>query len=188
MRISKIVSGGQTGADTGALDAAIWCDIPHGGWCPKGRLCEEGEIPAQYLLMEMTTKDYLKRTEANVVDSDATMIFTHGPPTGGSRRTAEFAKKHKRPFFLVDLSRQDRGCAPAFAQIFFTPEYFSGKLPQHCTMNVAGSRESGKPGIAREVMLWMIPLIDIVNHTLHYPPGNTGDPARHVIRDKWTGA
>jgi hypothetical protein len=68
--IKKIVSGGQTGADQGALDAAICCGVEHGGWCPKGRLSEAGPIPARFNLTETGSKDYLKRTEKNVIDSD----------------------------------------------------------------------------------------------------------------------
>lgn len=73
--ITKIISGGQTGADRGGLDAAIHCGIPHGGWCPKGRIAEDGVIPADYYLNEMASPEYLPRTKANVVDSDATVIF-----------------------------------------------------------------------------------------------------------------
>lgn len=90
----KIVSGGQTGADRAALEWAISRGIPHGGWCPKGRLAEDGIIPAQYNLHEMKSADYLRRTEQNVIDSDGTVIFTL---TGGSKRTMGFAAKHLRP-------------------------------------------------------------------------------------------
>ena len=76
MPIIKIVSGGQTGADRGGLEAALYCDIPHGGWCPKGHKAEDGRIPDKYTLRAMETDDYVVRTEANVVDSDATVIFT----------------------------------------------------------------------------------------------------------------
>jgi len=82
--ITKLISGGQTGADRGGLDAAIHCDLPHGGWCPKGRKAEDGVIPAEYHLTEMLTDKYLPRTQANVIDSDATVIFTYGPLSGDS--------------------------------------------------------------------------------------------------------
>ena len=82
MPIIKIVSGGQTGADRGGLDASIHCELPHGGWCPKGRKAEDGRIPDKYQLVEMSTSDYLSRTEANVVDSDATVVFTDKAATG----------------------------------------------------------------------------------------------------------
>jgi hypothetical protein len=95
-------------ADRGGLDAAIYCKVPHGGWCPKGRLSEDGTIPDKYDLREMTNKDYLKRTEANVVDSDATVIFTYGLPTGGSLRTIDFARKHGKPYERFDLLRTRR--------------------------------------------------------------------------------
>ena len=74
--IKKIVSGGQTGADQAALDAAIEYGIPHGGWVPKGRRTEKGRLPHRYHLKEATTIDYEQRTELNVIDSDSTVIFT----------------------------------------------------------------------------------------------------------------
>jgi len=61
--IEKIISGGQTGADRDALDFAIWHDLPHGGWCPKGRLAEDGTIEDRYGLQETSTKRYPQRTE-----------------------------------------------------------------------------------------------------------------------------
>jgi len=71
----KIISGGQTGVDRGALDAAIGLGIPHGGWCPRGRLAEDGPIPARYVLSETDSPEYWLRTEQNVSDSDATLIL-----------------------------------------------------------------------------------------------------------------
>jgi hypothetical protein len=62
--LDKIVSGGQTGADRAALDWAIENGIPHGGWCPKGRLAEDGPIPARYNLTETPSSNYPKLTTA----------------------------------------------------------------------------------------------------------------------------
>jgi hypothetical protein len=56
--IKKIISGGQTGADQAALDVAIDHNIPHGGWCPKGRLAEDGIIEHRYQLQETSTANY----------------------------------------------------------------------------------------------------------------------------------
>ena len=75
----KIISGGQTGADQAALDAAIALGIPHGGWIPKGRLTEAGPLPEKYNLAEMPTKDYLKRTKHNVPTR------TPARPTGSAK-------------------------------------------------------------------------------------------------------
>jgi hypothetical protein len=93
-----IVSGGQTGADRAGLDFAIYNNIPHKGWCPKGRKAEDGKISSQYQLQETPSAEYLQRTEWNARDSDGTVIFTMGKElTGGSKRTAEFASKHGKP-------------------------------------------------------------------------------------------
>jgi hypothetical protein len=93
-----IISGGQTGADRAGLDFAIYNNIPHRGWCPKGRKAEDGGIPPQYQLQETPSSGYLQRTEWNARDSDGTVIFTMGKElTGGSKRTAEFASRHGKP-------------------------------------------------------------------------------------------
>jgi len=55
--IKKIISGGQTGADRAALDMAIKLNIPHGGWCPKGHLAEDGIIENSYKLSETPSAD-----------------------------------------------------------------------------------------------------------------------------------
>jgi hypothetical protein len=83
--IKKIISGGQTGADRAALDFAIYHDIRHGGWCPKGRLAEDGMIERRYELQETSSKSYPQRTEKNVRDSDGTAIFAQ-KLTGGSKK------------------------------------------------------------------------------------------------------
>src|SRR5687768_10043060 len=85
--IEIIISGGQTGADRAALDAAMVCGVPHGGWCPNGRTAEDGPLPECYLLTETAGASYLARTEKNVKDSDGTLIFTMGLLSGGSART-----------------------------------------------------------------------------------------------------
>jgi hypothetical protein len=104
MRIIKIVSGGQTGADRAALDAAIDCGVPHGGWCPKGRRAEDGPISDRYHLQETESEWYPERTRANVADSDGTLIFSHGPLTGGSLLTKQFAKELGKPCVHIDLN------------------------------------------------------------------------------------
>ena len=96
--IKKIISGGQTGADRAALDVAIKLDIPHGGWVPKGRKTESGPLPERYQFQEMGTRGYAERTEQNVLDSDGTLILSHGKLTGGSALTLRLAKKLRLSF------------------------------------------------------------------------------------------
>ena len=79
-----IVSGGQTGADRAALDWALARGVECGGWCPKGRKAEDGPIDPKYPLKEMPSAAYLQRTEWNVRDSDATVLFSIEPTLTGA--------------------------------------------------------------------------------------------------------
>lgn len=138
--IQKIVSGGQTGADLGALDAAIRLGIPHGGWIPKGRKTEKGVLPARYKLREMPTSGYPERTERNVVDSDGTVILAHGRLTGGSELTRKMAIQHGRPWIYIDLSHTTK----FEAAMVLSKWVRSNRIG---VLNVAGPRESHDPHI-----------------------------------------
>lgn len=136
----RIVSGGQAGADRAGLDWALRHGVDHGGWCPKARRCEEGRIPPEYLLSETPLAGYLQRTDWNVRDSDATVIFTLTDALdGGSKRTAEFAEKRGRPCL-----HYRPGVHPKFLAQFLARNRVT-------TLNVAGKRESAAPGIHRFV-------------------------------------
>lgn len=101
--IEKIISGGQTGADQAALDAAITLGIPHGGWIPKGRITENGPLPDKYDLIEMPTVSYPERTKKNIREADGTLILSYGRLTGGSEYTREWALKYSKPMLHIDL-------------------------------------------------------------------------------------
>ncbi len=102
--LTKIISGGQTGADRAALDFALKCYIPPGGWIPKGRITEDGPLPDKYQLQEMPTTSYPKRTEQNVIDSDGTIIFSRGKPIGGTDYSRKMVLKHKKQLLHIDLN------------------------------------------------------------------------------------
>lgn len=135
--LQRIVSGGQTGVDRAALDAAIRHGIAHGGWCPRGRLAEDGTVPDRYALRETNSWDYAERTEKNVLDSGGTLILNTGPLDGGTLLTREFAEEHGRPWLLVDL--EDGPDTPAIRDWLRTRGIG--------VLNVAGPRESKRPGI-----------------------------------------
>ena len=79
MLISKIISGGQTGVDHGAIEAALELGFPYGGLIPKGRRAEDGIVPLKFdQVQESTRKDYMFRTEWNVAHSDVTLMGTEG--------------------------------------------------------------------------------------------------------------
>ena len=133
--VQRIISGGQTGVDRAALDVAIALGIPCGGWCPKGRMAEDGVIPAHYPLRETETADYAERTVRNVTDSSGTLILTWAPPSEGTAFTIEAAKSLGKPHFVVDL-REDNGTDDAAEWLLRN---------RIRTLNVAGPRASKHP-------------------------------------------
>lgn len=139
MRLRRVVSGGQTGVDRAALDAAIECGIPVGGWCPRGRLAEDGFVPHRYPLTETPSRKYPQRTTWNVRDSDGTLVLIAGPLEGGSALTVKHAKALGRPHLVIDLERNLYD-APDLALEFIAANRIA-------VLNVAGPRESSRPGI-----------------------------------------
>lgn len=152
--IRKIVSGGQTGADRAALDAADRAGIEHGGWVPRGRKAEDGRIPARYRLREMPSFRYADRTEKNVLDSDATLIVSRGPLTGGSRLTLGLARKNRRPCLHVDLGVVATEEAVAGVRSWIEKNGVG-------TLNVAGPRASNDAEIYDRVLSLLLGVLGV---------------------------
>ena len=143
--VIKIISGGQTGADRAALDFAIKHGIPYGGWVPKGRKTEDGTLPEKYHLQEMPTGSYPKRTEKNVLDSDGTLIVSHGLLTGGSALTTGFAEHHGKPWIHIDLE------ITSYPEAAIMIREWVGRYSIK-VLNVAGARASKDPMIYQATM------------------------------------
>jgi len=142
----KIISGGQTGVDRAALDAALSLGIPHGGWCPLGRWAEDGPIPSCYLLCETDSPDPAVRTERNVVESDGTLILYRKQLRGGTKLTFQLAQQYGRPCLLVDLD-----APPEVEQVRRWLVEQGIKI-----LNVAGPRESQSPGISASAGVFLL--------------------------------
>lgn len=151
----KIISGGQTGVDRGALDAAREFGAEYGGWIPRGRLAEDGTIPKSYRLQEMPTEEYAARTKQNVEDSDGTLIISKGEPTGGTRATVKFCRELGKAHLIIDVGQlsleEAIERATNFVQEFKSPRKSPDRGRDPSTslgmtiLNVAGPRASQWP-------------------------------------------
>jgi hypothetical protein len=148
-----IVSGGQTGVDRGALDAALEVGCECGGWCPPGRMAEDGPIPDRYPLIEIQdfgpeADGYRARTRRNVECSDATLILCVGRPSGGTAFTLQVCRGLRKPAIIINAeliaTHEAGGHAAAFVLNMAIQR-----------LNVAGPRASGWPdgyAYARDVV------------------------------------
>ena len=133
-----ILSGGQTGVDRAALDVALAIGLPCGGWCPAGRMAEDGPIDGRYPLQETASADPAERTILNVEAGDATLIVSRGPPTGGTALALSHARALERPVLVIEDPHADS----AALQV---GDWLGSVRP--ASLNVAGPRESEAPGI-----------------------------------------
>jgi hypothetical protein len=139
-----IISGGQTGVDRAALDWAIEHGWPHGGYCPKGRVAEDGVIPKKYRLKETESSKYSLRTRLNVIHSDATLILSPLPLTGGTALTAKYARKEGKALFTLSPGLEPRD--------LLALKSFLASLDS-CNLNVAGPRLSHWPASQNFAMM-----------------------------------
>lgn len=162
-----IISGGQTGADQGGLLAAQALEIQTGGYAPKGWRTEAG--PAEWLqtfdLIEWPDEKYPPRTRANVLGSDATVIFGHRSP--GSNLTEETCRKEDKPvvWVLVPIGANDKPdtfkAGPT--QLFTYTAHVAFRLwlirNNVGILNVAGNRESKNLGIKELTKQFLIKVL-----------------------------
>ncbi len=149
--IEKIVSGGQTGVDRAALDAALDANCPCGGWCPAGRRAEDGVIPCRYPLAETPSAEYEQRTEWNVRASDGTLVIARGEINGGTAYTLATARRSGKP--VIAVNARDEGAA-ATVRTWIAVHGIR-------VLNVAGPRESKEAGIYRDALILLAVILQI---------------------------
>ena len=164
----KIVSGGQTGVDQGALAAALAAGTACGGWCPQGRRSEEGPIAPMYPVVELAGAGYVERTLQNVLDSDATAIIYNGVLEGGTDLTRTYCEQHARPHVLIDAAALSDDQA-----VTVLVNFVSGNKLR--VLNVAGPRASKWPeafGYAKSVVTEVLGQVDALQGSASPVHGN----------------
>lgn len=151
--ITKVISGGQAGVDRAALDAAIAVGIPHGGWCPRGRLAEDGPIDSRYGLQE-AEGGYRQRTRLNVLESARTLLLNEGALSGGTALTQDFARRFGKPHLLIQLD-DERPEVAVYRVMKWLGECDAGVL------NVAGPGERKRPGIHGRALSLLVSVLDL---------------------------
>jgi hypothetical protein len=149
--LRKIVTGGQTGVDRAALDVAMAYGIPCGGWCPKGRIAENGPIPEHYPLVETADAEYSERTRRNVEDADGILVLYAHTLDSGTRHTINLAADLTKPTLTVDLTRE-----PDPADVLGWLAHFEKGV----IINVAGPRESNTPGVYDQTVEYLRRLLN----------------------------
>ncbi|MCB2206483.1 putative molybdenum carrier protein [bacterium] len=148
----RIISGGQTGVDRAALDVGAQLGLPTGGWCPRGRLAEDGQVPAAYPLEETPSDAYEQRTMWNVRDADATLLLAVSAPlTGGTLFTQSVAEGMQKPHMTVILDDA--------TSLSMTAEWLRRNRTR--VLNVAGPRESSHPGIQQRASQFLTELFHL---------------------------
>ena len=145
----RVVSGGQTGVDRAALDAALARGVTVGGWCPAGRWADDGPVPARYPLVETASADPAERTRLNVRDSDATLVVVWGGVEGGTALTVEVARALGRPLWIAPPRPARVGGVVAWLA--------EGGV---AVLNVAGPRESEAPGLYDAALAFVGAVLD----------------------------
>jgi hypothetical protein len=158
MSYLKIVSGGQTGVDRGALDAALDAGSACGGWCPADGIAEDGTIDTRYPLTPLPSGGYPERTRQNVCDSDGTLILYFGRLEGGTVLTADYCRKVGKPCLPIDAAATLPAAAAASAAGFIRAHAIA-------VLNVAGPRASREPAAHAYAQAVIRMLLEAVAHS-----------------------
>jgi hypothetical protein len=171
----KIISGGQTGVDRGALDAALAFEVECGGWCPAGRLAEDGAIPEHYPVVELANAGYAERTARNVADSDGTLVISKGELFGGTHETIDGCVEMGKPYLVIDRERLSMEDATALALQFvcdLSSRAQAMDLTQHDNATGRSRGSSVRAGLALSARLGMTVLNVAGPRASQWPEGH----------------
>jgi len=147
----RIISGGQTGVDRAALDFALENNINCFGWCPKGRMAEDGIIPLSYPLKETASSHYKVRTRKNVEESQGLLVFLDGKPDKGTILAMDHAEKLNKPLYVVHFNMNVEDQEIGILNLL--------RSYNISDINIVGPRESNNPGIYRKTKKFLEELL-----------------------------
>ena len=124
--------------DRAALDAALDHRFPCGGFCPRGRIAEDGTIDRKYPLQEHASKLYKNRTLENILQSDGTLIIYSQILKGGTALTHQICKQYNKPHISLNAYQVNPDDAAKLTLDFI----HNNQLRK---LNVAGPRRSQWP-------------------------------------------
>ena len=159
----QVISGGQTGVDRAALDAALECGFERGGFCPKGRKAEDGRIPSCYPLEELEDEYYPARTRKNIEAADATLLICgNGKECPGTKLTRNYCHELSTRILEAPL-----GVSYTPRPIVVARWIRDNEIE---VLNVAGSRESTNPGIYAKSKEFLVEVLNEVKKLSSEPP------------------
>jgi len=174
--LKRVISGGQTGVDRAALDAAMNFGIEVSGWCPRGRKALDGVIPAKYPLTETRGKSYQTRTKWNVRDSDATLIICRDEPTGGTALAIKYCEQLGKPYMVYQLKAGETTWLDSPEDPYSLQYWLNCHHVQ--VLNVAGPREGKNCPIYDHAYAFLVELFQLMQN-----PAKEDDYVYEPMRD-----
>lgn len=153
----KIISGGQTGADQGALEAAEALHFPMGGYMPKHFRTQDGNRPEfqlRFNMIETNSMNYPERTLLNIQQSNATLWIGDTKSPGG-RLTIKAVRQNHKPLLILSYDKS----VPKYTYVKQIVEWLDTIKPE--ILNVAGNGEEMNPGIQQHTKRVLEVALDI---------------------------
>lgn len=166
--IGKVRSGGQSGVDRAALDAAKSMGIPICGWVPQGGWAEDMPLAPGVLaiypeLEDTGCEDVNVRTNWNVRDADVLLAFIadghddyleHGTCSAGTDYTIKSAIDYGRPYFVCDIydvlgdfgELDETRDSSLEKHVESIAKWLETLEQDNITIDIGGPRESEAPG------------------------------------------
>lgn len=164
--LNRVISGGQTGVDRAALEAAKSVGFDTGGWMPKGFRAEDGQHPEfadLYGMSQGRTTGYPERTRLNIEEADATFLITPDPDSAGSRLARRICQEMGKPLHVYVVRFEGPDMRAHFHRCetmkVVAPALIAEQMNEYGTINIAGTRDE-------RVHLLILPWFNLILSTV----------------------